>query len=320
MKKILLLYILSCSVLAQCQSTDSTEKKLSLSINKLALNFIAMGDWGRNGEYKQKEVATQMGITAKAIKASFIIATGDNFYPSGVASTTDYRWIASYENIYTAQSLQENWYVVLGNHDYKGNPQAEVDYTKIDRRWNMPARYYSKKIAINDDTTQLALFVYIDTTPLLTEYYKSTDHSEVKTQDTTQQRKWLENVLSDRSPNVKWKIVVGHHPLYTGGKRMDADETKELKNLLKPIFDKYKVDLYICGHEHSLQYIRPNGNTHYFISGAGSETTSTILHPDGGKYAISENGFIAFSMSPKILTAQFISYNGEVLYKTDIVK
>ena len=320
MKEILLLYILSCSVVAQCQSTDSTEKKLYLSINKLALNFIAMGDWGRNGEYKQKEVATQMGITAKAIKASFIIATGDNFYPSGVASTMDYRWIASYENIYTAQSLQENWYVVLGNHDYKGNPEAEVDYTKIDRRWNMPARYYSKKIAINDDTTQLALFVFIDTTPLLTEYYKSTDHSAVKTQDTTQQRKWLENVLSDRSPNVKWKIVVGHHPLYTGGKRMDADETKELKNLLKPIFDKCKVDLYICGHEHSLQYIKPNGITHYFISGAGSETTSTILHPDGGKYAISENGFIAFSLSPKILTAQIISYNGEVLYKTDIVK
>ena len=134
------------------------------------------------------------------------------------------------------------------------------------------------------------------------------------------QRKWLESVLSDTSPNIKWKIVSGHHPLYTGGKRMDAVETREIHNLLKPIFDKYKVDAYICGHEHSLQYIKPAGSTHYFISGAGSETTPAILHPDGGKFAISENGFIAFSLSPGTLCAQVISYKGDVLYKIDIKK
>ncbi len=102
---------------------------------------------------------------------------------------------------------------------------------------------------------------------------------------------------------------------------MDADETKALNHLLNPIFYKYKVDAYICGHEHSLQYIKPkSGYTHYFISGAGSETTPTILHPDGGKFAISENGFMAFSLLPESLLVQVISYKGDVLYKEIIKK
>lgn len=300
------------------QIADTAKSSSILIVNKKALNFIAMGDWGRNGEYKQREVANQMGITAKTLSPDFFIATGDNFYPCGVASTQDHRWIDSYEDIYTAHSLQNNWYVVLGNHDYKGNVQAEVDYSKIDRRWNMPARYYSKKMILNDDTTQLVLMVFIDTSPLIAEYYKSADHADVKAQDTALQRKWLESVLSDPSPNIKWRIVCGHHPLYTGGKRMNANETKELRDLLKPIFEKYKVDAYICGHEHSLQYIKPIGTTHYFVSGAGSETTPVVLYPGDGKFAISENGFITFSLSSKILLAQIISYKGEVLYKEEI--
>lgn len=324
MKKIVVLisialFIYCVVVKAQKSDTLKTNHSLTISIN--SLNFIAMGDWGRNGEYMQKEVATQMGITAKEIKASFIIATGDNFYPSGVASILDYRWIDSYEKIYTAHSLQQNWYVVLGNHDYKGNPQAEVDYTKIDRRWNMPARYYAKKIPIDNDTSQQALFVFIDTSPLLSQYYQSTDHAaNVISQDTALQRQWIENVLSDSSSNIKWRIVSGHHPAYTGGKRMDKEETKQMNKFLKPIFEKYKVDAYICGHEHSLQYIKPEGCTHYFISGAGSETSPVMLHPVGGKFAVSENGFIAFSLSSQSMLVQVINHKGDVLYKKEIRK
>ncbi len=321
-KNIFLLFALffNCAIDASAQKTDTIKTTVPFTINKKALNFIAMGDWGRNGEYKQKEVADQMGITAKIMSADFIVATGDNFYPSGVASTQDHRWLDSYENVYTSHSLQNNWYVVLGNHDYKGNVQAEIDYTKIDRRWNMPARYYSKIMTLNNDTTQQVLLVFLDTTPLIAEYYQSAEHADVKTQDSLVQRKWLEGILNTSSPNLKWKIVFGHHPLYTGGKRMKANETIELQHLLKPILEKYKVDAYICGHEHSMQYIKPDGKTHYFVSGAGSETTPVIIHPEGGKYAISENGFITFSLTPDTLLAQVISYKGNVLYKVEINK
>jgi 3',5'-cyclic AMP phosphodiesterase CpdA len=255
-----------------------------------------------------------MGIVAKTFKPAFIVSTGDNFYPSGVRSTRDYTWITSFEEIYTAHSLHTDWYVVLGNHDYKGEPQAEIDYSEVDRRWNMPSHYYTKTVYIGGDTTQGALLIFIDTTPLLSEYYFDGDHQKVKTQDTALQRIWLEKTLSEAPKNIKWKLVFGHHPLYTGGARMKSPETTELKNLLKPIFQKYRVNAYICGHEHSLQYIKPDGFTNYFISGAGSETTPAIVHPEGGVFSKSENGFMDFTITRDQLRVHVIGYMGEDLY------
>ncbi len=316
-----LLAVLPCfSLYSQKVPQPAKQAATTLTVNDKALTFIAMGDWGRNGEYGQKEVAVQMGKTAKTAEAAFVIALGDNFYPSGVASTQDYSWIASYEQIYTDHSLQNDWYVVLGNHDYKGNVQAQVDYTKLSRRWHMPERYYSKKFMIDDDSTQKVLIVFTDTSPFVAQYYVSPDHAgNIKTQDTTAQKRWMEKVLSDPDPAIKWKIVVGHHPLYTGGKRLKSPDTKQIYDSFKPLFDKYKVNAYLCGHEHNLQYIKPpSGVTHYFVTGSGSELTPTVVHPDGGKFAVSENGFMLFSLTSTDMLVQVISKDGKILYKQDI--
>jgi len=286
-------------------------------IRKKALKFMVFGDWGRNGEDKQMEVAHEMGIIAKKFKPEFIVSTGDNFYPNGVRSTRDYNWIASFENIYTAQSLQSDWYVVLGNHDYRGDPQAEIDYSTVDRRWNMPARYYSKIFFIDDDTTQGVLLVFLDTTPFLSESYTGDKH-HVQGQDTAMQRIWLEKTLREVPRNIKWKFVFGHHPVYTGGGRMKAPETVEMKNLFKPIFEKYHVNAYICGHDHNLQYIKPPGFTYYFVSGAGSELSKTIIHPEGGVFAKTENGFMNFSIYENQMQISVLSYTGVKLYSVSI--
>jgi tartrate-resistant acid phosphatase type 5 len=287
---------------------------------KKPFKFIVFGDWGRNGEDNQKEVAREMGIVAKKFKPEFIISTGDNFYPDGVRSTRDHSWIASYEDIYTAHSLQTDWYVVLGNHDYAGDPQAEIDYSLVDRKWNMPARYYSRIFYINGDTTLGLMFVFLDTTPFLTEYYTNGDKTHVQGQDTAAQRQWLEKTLRDAPANIKWKFVFGHHPVYTGGGRMNATETGEMKKLFKPIFEKYHVNAYICGHDHNLQYIKPPGYSYYFVSGAGSELSKTIIHPEGGVYAKAENGFMTFSISNNSMLVNVISYTGEKLFTTTLRK
>jgi tartrate-resistant acid phosphatase type 5 len=286
-------------------------------IVKKPFKFIVFGDWGRNGEDNQKKVARQMGAAAKKFKPEFIVSTGDNFYPNGVRSTLDHNWLASYENIYTAHSLQTDWYIVLGNHDYGGDPQAEIDYTAVDRKWNMPARYYSKVFYINGDTTLGMLFVFLDTSPFLTEYYYG-DKIHVKGQDTAAQRIWLEKTLAEAPSNIKWKFVFGHHPVYTGGGRMNAVETGEMKKLFKPIFEKYRVNAYICGHDHNLQYIKPPGFTYYFVSGAGSELSRTVIHPEGGIFAKAENGFMTFSVSPNQMRINVIGVLGEHLYSVSV--
>ncbi len=80
--------------------------------NPFSLLFLATGA-GMEKIIKGKSLH-EMGIVAKKFKPEFIVSTGDNIYPNGVRSTRDHNWIASFENIYTAQSLQTDWYVVLG--------------------------------------------------------------------------------------------------------------------------------------------------------------------------------------------------------------
>ena len=294
------------------QKSDSVFQK-----TQKPLRFMVFGDWGRNGEDNQKEVAREMGIVAKKFKPECIISTGDNIYPNGVRSTRDHNWIASFEDIYTAQSLQTDWWVVLGNHDYRGDPQAEIDYSSIDRRWNMPARYYTKTYFIGEDSTNGVLLVFIDTSPFLSESWLG-DKMHVQGQDTAAQRIWLEKTLSEAPANIKWKIVFGHHPVYTGGGRMKAKETVEMKNLFKPIFEKYHVNAYICGHDHNLQYIKPPGFTHYFVSGAGAELSNTVVHPEGGVYARAINGFMNFSLYGEEMQVHLISLTGEKLFSVKI--
>jgi tartrate-resistant acid phosphatase type 5 len=290
-----------------------------LKVDHDALNFLVMGDWGRNGEDHQKPVAEQMGKSAATLGVDFIISTGDNFYPSGVISEFDPLWKYSFEDIYTAFSLQWDWYPVLGNHDYKSNPDAQVAYTKISRRWKMPARYYEKRFAINGDTTNQVLIAFIDTNPLIREFYSNAEYGpNVRSQDTTAQKKWLDQVLSNPSPNIKWKIVVGHHPMYTGSdKRRNSYDTRATRGSLKSILEKYKVYAYIAGHDHSLQHIVPAGVTHHFVSGAASEATQVGKLPES-KFAASQYGFMVFSVTREKMVVQVIEYTGAVLYSTEI--
>ena len=326
MRKHLLLLIFlftCCSLRAQVllkTQAEATPPTKTLAKDASSLNFIAMGDWGRNGADHQKQVAQQMGITAADVKAQFIISTGDNFYPSGVISEYDPLFKYSFEDIYTAFSLQWDWYPVLGNHDYKSNPDAQVAYSKISRRWKMPARYYAKKFPINGDQNNQVLIAFIDTNPLIPEFYKNSEYGpNVKGQDTTQQKRWLAKVLSDEDPSIRWKIVVGHHPMYTGGSRTDGYDTKAIRSSLKPVLERYGVDVYLTGHEHSLQYIKPIGKTHHFISGAASEKTPVKLIDDAQMVA-SVYGFMLFSVGKDLIRVQTINDEGEIIYNTIIKK
>lgn len=300
--------MLFCSIESRAQE--------KIKIDPSAVNFIVMGDWGRNGEDHQKLVAEQMGKVASAASVDFIVATGDNFYPRGVASEFDPLWRYSFEDIYTDFSLQWDWYPVLGNHDYGGNPDAQVAYSKISRRWQMPARYYSKLINVGDGAQILLAFV--DTCPLIKGYYKGEGH-HVHDQDSTAQKKWLEETLRNAPPTVKWKLVVGHHPMYTGGSRTENHDTRSIRQSLQPLFEKYKVDAYLAGHEHSLQHHLTKFGTHHFVSGAASEVTLVRMLPIS-KFVASQYGFMLFSVQPDQMLVQVIDYSGKVIYATTLKK
>jgi 3',5'-cyclic AMP phosphodiesterase CpdA len=275
---------------------------------KKAFNFLVVGDWGRHGEHNQREVAQQMGIYGNDLDIKFVISTGDHFYPNGVASVDDRQWIDSFENIYTAHALHCDWFLVLGNHDYRGNPQAQLDYARRSRRWNLPARYYTIEKEIDKGVT--ALFVFLDTPPLIREYYKELEKTHVSGQDTAHQYFWVDSVLA--SSKAQWKFVVGHHHVYTGGKR--KPEQPEMVERIKPLLEKYGVQAYFNGHEHDLQVIK-RGAVHYFVSGAGSENRPTGSI-EGTIFAAEASGFMSVSLLANQMLVQVIDHTGKVLHKT----
>ena len=57
---------------------------------------------------------------------------------------------------------------------------------------------------------------------------------------------WLDSVLR-YNPN-KWTCVVFHHPIFSAKSTRD---NKKMRETFKPLFDKYKVDLVLQGHDHS---------------------------------------------------------------------
>ena len=293
-----------------------------------SLHFMALGDWGRNGEYDQMEVAKQMGLWGAAHPNDFVISVGDNFYPKGVVSESDPLWHYSFENIYTAHSLQCDWYPVFGNHDYHSDVDAQIRYSKISRRWDMPARYYSKEISLNkgkdkeDEVVKTeakekkkgkekALLIFMDTDPFLHE--SLADYTE-------KQMQWLNETLSKASEDVKWKIVIGHHPYYTVGPRIENYDTLTMRRALSKTFEDFKVDVYLSGHEHSLQHLKPEGSTHQFISGAGSELTHVTAGIPYSRFQASEHGFMYFALDGKRLNVRAINYQGTVLYQTELTK
>lgn len=275
-----------------------------------SFSFAVLGDFGRVGDYYQQDVARELGHAVVGLDAEFIISVGDNFYPNGVQSTQDYHWISSFESIYKDPSLYTDWYVALGNHDYRGNVQAQIDYSSVSRRWNMPARYYSKTFEISK--TEKVLIVFIDTNPFIESYRKNpAKYSDVGQQDAQAQKKWLTETLNTTDTSIKWKIVVGHHPLYSGGKRKESKDTQSFEQQFADLFDQYKVDAYICGHEHDLQIIQPKGRyTTQFLSGAASEVRPSGQR-EGTKFAAAEPGFMTFSILSNKLLIQTIKAGKE---------
>ncbi|WP_019989796.1 metallophosphoesterase [Rudanella lutea] len=282
-----------------------------------ALHFAVVGDWGRQGEYRQRDVALQMARAMAGLSGSFIISTGDNFYPSGVMSTQDPLWQSSFEQVYTYAWLQAPWYPVLGNHDYGGNPDAQVAYSGISRRWRMPGRYYSFKKRLPGGGK--VLFVCIDTNGLEPGYYKNEDLAPaLSQQDTTAQLQWLRQTLSDTDPDLRWRVVVGHHPVYTAGKRIAV--TGPVRKVIEPILNRYAVDLYLCGHDHDLQYNKPAGPTHHFLSGAGSELSNFPHKTPENVFYAGVNGFMTFSIQADQFLVQAIDYKGEILFSRVLSK
>src|SRR5690606_28565981 len=263
------------------------------------LDFLIVGDWGDPHVNAQREVATAMGEVASSIAGDFVISTGDNFYNRGVRSVRDPQWRATYEEVYSAPSLQAPWYVVLGNHDYAGDPEAEVAYTATSPRWRMPARYWREDMTLAGG--EVATLFFLDTTPI-TRLSGVRDFIPGTTGDARPQLRWLEEQLA--ACTSRWRIVVGHHPILSSGNHGPDHAVAEH---VQPLLERYGVHAYINGHDHDLEHLQERG-VHYVCSGSGSEARSINAVPQS-RFAYADTGFASCAITGELFQLRFHDSN-----------
>ena len=222
---------------------DAPLKTSPETIASRGLRILVFGDNG-TGDANQAKVAAAMQTFCAQNGCDFGFMLGDNFYPAGVRSTDDPQFASKFEKPY--RELGIPLFAILGEHDWgrEGkmyNWQAQIDYTRLSSLWHMPSDVYSVTFG---DLQILAL----NTNAL---------------PGSREQIAWLGNELS-HSPS-RWKLVMGHKPIYSYGYHGDTDFM--IADVLPLLCGK--ADLYLSGHEHNEQFLMAECGLPLLVSGSG---------------------------------------------------
>ncbi|KAG8379509.1 hypothetical protein BUALT_Bualt07G0095900 [Buddleja alternifolia] len=279
------------------------------------LRFLVVGDWGRKGHYNQSLVSFQMGRIGEELDIDFVVSTGDNFYDNGLEGVDDPNFLQSFTNIYTSNSLQKQWFSVLGNHDYRGDAEAQLSHVlrRIDSRW-----LCLRSFVVNAEIAEL---FFVDTTPFVTDYFTNPEDHKYDWRGVTPVKTYTANVLKDlelslKESRARWKIVVGHHAIRSVGHHGD---TQELVHRLLPILQANNVDLYVNGHDHCLERISDDKSPIQFLtSGAGSKAWRGDVDTSNReevKFFYDGQGFMSVQMTQSDVEIVFYDVFGRVLHK-----
>jgi len=264
-------------------------EKFSLKRADLPARVLAFGDFG-NGTEHQKRAALAMLEYHKKSPFDFALTLGDNFYGEGMASTTDPRWKTWWSDLYDRLGIK--FYATLGNHDWvmADSPAAEILFSERSPSWRMPSPYYTF-------TAGPIQFFALDTNEV----------SEA-------QLLWLKGELA-RS-RARWKLVYGHHPVYSAGAH--ADNPALIARLL-PVL-KGRADVYLAGHDHDLQHLKPEGGLHFFVAGGGGAGIRPVKADPRSLFARSAYGFAVVEATERQLKIKFIGADLSPLYEYTLKK
>jgi len=221
-------------------------------------------------------VANAMTSYCQTNKCDFALMLGDNIYPDGatlgadgIDDATRFRDLLTLPFANLGKDDPDfKIYTTLGNHDWHTSREAalaQVSFIERDPKFYMEGLFYS--VLPPAGKGQVELFI-IDTEMLLTmtpvkRARLNKDSSEMAHEDylaprasavpQTKQEKamvdWLEQSL--RASSARWKIVVGHHPMWSAG-GAKFEQARAVRRLVRPLVCRY-ADAYLAGHEHTLE-------------------------------------------------------------------
>lgn len=235
----------------------------SLRLSQPIFRLVSVADTG-TGSRGQYAVAKAMTRYHQQNPFDLVILAGDNIYNTGEIQKIGAVFEKPYQPLLDAGV---KFQACLGNHDIatdNGNPQVKY------AGFNMSGRYYT----FRRDSVQ---FFALDTN------YNA---------DWKTQIPWLEKELSNS--DAPWKIVFGHHPVYSAGLH---GSSKKLKQILTPLFEKYNVRLYINGHDHNYERTKAVKGTTYLTCGAGAGTRP-VGSSEVTAHSVSKLSFAAIDIHP----------------------
>lgn len=298
--------VLVCLAVASGLTTDAQQPPGSMPCgmpcdlgavtDKARVRVVVIGDFGYEGVTSgHTEVRQAIEQRHRLAPYDFGLTVGDNFYPSGVDTVAELerRW-----SEYDAIGLP--FYATLGNHDYEGTEQVQVDFTSSSTTWRMPHRYYTfsagpmRFFALDTDEGTRGFWGWLFRRPW-----------------STTQRDWLAGQLAATTDHP-WRIVYGHHPIRSNGHHGDEPRltrgTPSLRSLL------HEADaISVAGHDHDLQYLEADGR-HFFVAGGGGKDVRPIERK-GAAFSCGAHGFLELDATPDVLTFEFFGKDGSSLYR-----
>lgn len=283
---------------------------------KQDINFFWASDLDRGGCYDQKVIANLMGELAGVVKPECIISTGDTHHGNGVKSVTDDDWQEHLTDMYNHRNLaKRDWWAIAGNHEYRGNSQALIDYSKVNPYWNMPAKYYTKVFKKGNVSIR---FVMLDTTPLINRYRESEKYPDAAEQNKEEQLEWLNKVLSEAKED--WVIVAGHHPIHADTKKPEV-ERENMREAVNSILREHSnVSMYICGHIHNFQHLREKECDIDYLVNSSASWSRDVKRTKHTVYCSDEPGFSIITVSKRRLSVHMIDKNGNLLHTVNKTK
>jgi hypothetical protein len=244
-----------------------------------ALRFAVIGDSG-TGDREEYEIARQMAAWYARFPFPLVVMMGDNVYGSDRPQDFVSKFEAPYKPLLDAGV---KFYASLGNHDSREQ--------RFYQNFNMGGRLYYSFKAPRQDVRFFALeSTYLD----------------------PDQVKWIGDEL--QKSTEKWKIVFFHHPLYSSGKTHGSQV--RLREVLEPLFVRFKVSLVLSGHDHVYERIKPQNGIHYFVEGASGQLRSGDLRRGSPLTAFGEDRqqtFVLMEVDGDTLTFNAIGLKGTVV-------
>jgi len=232
--------------------------------------WCVIGDGGMGNKAMDLIVESMIDLGCNQVRY-----LGDLVYPSGIQSVNDPLFTERFLKPITP--LLEHdipVYLLLGNHDWKGNPDAWFQVAEKVKGVKKPYFHYAE--ARGD----VCVF-NIETTWYEKLYFA---HKRMPKTD------WLMDAYDAANEHCQFSIAFGHHPLISSGKHDDALIQTALF-LESNVFGH--VDMYIAGHDHIISDEGEIDGTTQLISGSASKVSSMSeeLNP-AKRFALSAHGFL----------------------------